>query len=598
MNKKNLILVVVWVLIVGFLGLGCPKPKAPSTPVIASAPESTWINAATPIRVYCTATKNKDVRYITDLGQPDNKMDTSDVTGSGDTNYIYPKWTQTGTFNFRVCAYLEEDPTKVSEFSEPKSIRVVPNNPPESLKIFAPPGTAQGVETEFRATAIDPENDSIKFYFDFGDGTKRWIDTMKASGETLSTTHKYNSTGTFWVKVKAKDWKGSECAPESVPIEVGTAGRVIWKFSGVVGDDSNPPIASPVVVDTLIYTYCDNGYFYSVGSSRGRKKGQKGTSSPESYSFNGHPAYCQMTSHIIIGADDSYIYALYPDLSEAWKWTPDTMTQGWGTPALNGDKIYIVSDEDTLYYLQDAGNACSVLGRYKLPAEVTGAPVIDAAGNLILSCADGVLYKMEPTLPNVVWACTLGATPSTPVIDDNGIIYVADDSGYVHALREDGSHIWKQMVDPAEIMGMAVGSRLYATTASGKVFALNLTTGVAEWTLEVPDRSALVGAPLLAANGYIYFMDDDDKLYAAKQSDGTLDWIADCLLQVGERGAGTRHVRFELAENPSLSIGPDGNIIVIGEFYMYCVLGYPEGTLETTAPWPKWQKDLYNTGKK
>ncbi len=601
MNKKSLILLMV-IAAATFItmGLKCGA-NAPSTPIIAWAPDSTWINATTPIKVFATAPKNKDIRYITDLGQPDNKMDTSDVTGSGDTNYIYPKWTQTGTFNFKVAAYLEEDPTKISEFSEAKSIRVLPNSPPENLKIFAPPGTAKGVETEFRATAVDPENDSIQFYFDFGDGSKGWIDTKLASGDTITTTHKFNSEGTYWVKAKARDWKRSECSPESVMIEVGTAGKVLWKFVGVVGEDSQPPIASPVVVDTLIYTYCDDGYFYCVSHNNGRKRASRGTSEPEDYIFNGHPAYCANAGHIIIGSEDSYLYALNAvGLGQAWKWTPDTMTGGWGTPAINGTKIYIASDEDTLYYLEDAINNCSFIGKYKLPAAIVGAPVIDRLGNLIFGCDNGVLYKMEPNIPNVVWECTLRTNVmlSTPVIDNNGTIIVADDSGYVNAVDEDGNILWSQMVDPAEISGMAVGAtQVYIATASGRLFALNQLTGAIEWQQQHTTNS-LVGAPLLAANGYIYFMDDDDCLYAANQSNGTLVWVADCLRQVGARGLLTKPRRFEAAENPSLSIGPDGNLIVLGEFYMYGVLGYPEGTLETSAPWPKWQKDLYNTGKK
>ncbi|MEO0069033.1 MAG: PQQ-binding-like beta-propeller repeat protein [candidate division WOR-3 bacterium] len=602
MNKKTLIVIMAGVIVAGFIGMGCPKPGAPSTPIIVSAPESTWVNATTPIRVFATAPNNKDIRYITDLGQPDNKMDTSDVTGSGDTNYIYPKWTQTGTFNFKVAAYLEEDPTKISEFSAPKSIRVLPNSPPESIKIFAPPGTAKGVETQFRATALDPENDSIQFYFDFGDGSKGWIDTRVAPGETITTTHKFNSEGTFWVKVKARDWpKRSESAPESIAIVVGAAGRVMWKFSGIVGDDSQPPIASPVVVDTLIYTYCDNGYFYCVSHNSGRKKADRGTREPEDYIFNGHPAYCRNTGHIIVGSEDAYLYALNANgLGVAWKWTPDTMTAGWGTPALNGTKIYIASDEDTLYYLEDAGSNCSFIGKYKLPAAIVGAPVIDRNGYLIFGCDNGILYKMEPNSPNVVWECTLRTNVmlSTPVIDDNGTIIVPDDSGYVNAVDEDGNKLWQTMVDPAEISGMAVGAtNVFITTGSGKLFALNQLTGAIEWQHQHTTNS-LVGAPLLAANGYIYFMDDDDCLYAANQSDGSLIWVADCLQQVGGRGVRTRPRKLEAAENPSLSIGPDGNIIVLGESYMYCVLGYPEGTLDNSAPWPKWQKDLYNTGKK
>ncbi|MEO0021718.1 MAG: PQQ-binding-like beta-propeller repeat protein [candidate division WOR-3 bacterium] len=604
MKSKNMLPLVAAAVILALLGLGCPKSKAPSTPVIASAPESTWINATTPVRVFCTAPGNKDVRYVVDLGQPDNRMDTSDVTTSGDTTYIYPKWTQTGTFSFKVAAYLDEDPTKISEFSESKSIRVLPNSPPQLVWFSVPPMSAKNVETEFKASAVDPENDSIEFYFDFGDGTKKWFtDQRVASGETVTVYHKYDQVDTFWVKIKARDWKRSESDPDSSKIIIGLAGRVLWAFVGPT-EDSEPPVASPVIVDTLIYTYCEDGYIYSVRMGSGRKQSQasspRGTD-PDDYYYNGHPAYCQSTGHIIIGSDDAFLYALNAsNLNRAWSWSPtDTVNPGWGTPAINGDKIYIASDADTLYYLQDAVSSCSRLGAYALPAPVSGAPVIDRSGNVIVALENGMLYRFTPTLAlDTVLTIRQGTALTSPVLDEAGVIYVGDDSGYVTAVNENGSIRWTQMVDPAGISGMAVGvTRLYVGTGLGKLVALNLADGQTAWTNTTCPNS-VVGSPALAANGYLYFMDDDDNLYCISQTDGAWIWTAQCFLQVGGRARHSGPRRLEVGSNPSLTIAPNGNIIVVGENYMYCVLGYSDGTLHTGAPWPKWQKDLYNTGKK
>jgi len=606
MRNKSLMLAVAVAVVAGILGLGCPKSSAPSTPVIASAPESTWVNATTPVRVFCTAPNNKDVRYITDLGQPDGKIDTSDAMASGDTTYIYPKWTQTGTFSFKVAAYLDEDPTKISDYSATKSIRVLPNSPPQGLIIWVPPMSAKNVETEFRASAVDPENDSIEFYFDFGDGTKKWFDDQRvASGETVTVYHKYTDTDTFWVKIKARDWKRSECEPESSQIIIGQAGRVLWAFVGPT-EDSAPPVASPVIVDTLIYTYCEDGYIYSVRMGSGRKDASANSprsTDPDDYSYQGHPAYCQSTGHIIVGSDDAFLYALNAvNLNRAWSWSPtDTANPGWGTPAINGDKIYIASDADTLYYLQDAVSSCSRLGAYALPSPVSGAPIIDRSGYVLVALENGLLYKLEPNLQSVVWVDTIryNIALTSPVIDEAGVIYVGDDSGYVTAINENGTIKWSTMVDPAGISGMAVGvTRLYVGTGFGKLIALNLTDGQVTWT-NTTCTNSVVGTPALAANGYLYFMDDDDNLYCISQTDGAWVWTAQCYLQVGGRSRNLRRPgKLEVAENPSITIAPNGNIIVIGENYMYCVLGYTDGTLHTGAPWPKWQKDLYNSGKK
>lgn len=593
---------------VGIVFLGCRKSQAPSTPIIAGSPDSTWVNAPTPIRVFTSVSGNKDVRFIVDLGQSDGKIDTSDVKPSGDTADITPKWTEVGTFNYKVAAFLDEDPTKISGWSETKSIRVLPNNPPESLWFWVPAMVPKMVDQEFLARATDPEGDSIQFYFDFGDGSKEWADKFVASGETLSYTHKYRDTGNFTVKVKARDKKRSECAPESTRITVVAQGRVRWYFSGTVSGDSEPPLASPVVLtlgtDTLIFTYCDDGHFYSIKYGDGRKKSTANSSkpSPEDYIFQGNPAYCDNQAHIIIGSDDGYLYAFGASgLNQAWKWQPDTNEHGWGTPAINGNKIYIVSDaEDTLYYLEDAGSACNRLGAYKLPSGVSGAPVIDRSGYVLVALDNGMLYKMEPNIQSPAWVCTLryNSALGSPIIGDDGVIYVADDSGYVYAINEDSTKKWEKLVDPAGIAGMVLSPAfLFVATSGGKVVALQPTSGHEEWTRQ-HTTNEIIGSPLLAVNGSLYFMDDDDNLYAIDQATGSLKWIADCLSQVGGRSGTHRPRRLEEETNPSLAIGPTGDIIVIGNDYTYCVIGSPEGTLMQGAPWPKWQKDEYNTGKK
>ncbi len=606
--KRSFALVAMVAAFVGLLSLGCPKSKAPSTPIISYSPESTWVNATTSIRVFTSVSGNKDVRFIVDLGQPDGKMDTSDVSPSGDTVVIAPKWTQVGTFNYKVAAYLDEDPTKISEWSEAKQIRVLPNNPPENLWFWVPALVPRNVDQVFIASATDPEGDSIQFYFDFGDGSKEWTQTFVASGETLTYTHKYRDTGSFTVKVKARDKKRSECAPESTVITVVAQGRVRWYFAGTVSGDSEPPIASPVVVvvgaDTLIYTYCDDGYFYSVNYGNGRKKSSTNSSKPdpESYIFQGNPAYCANQAHIIIGSDDGYIYALgASNLNRAWKWQPDTNEHGWGTPAINGNNIYIVSDaNDTLYYLQDAGSACNRLGAYKLPASVIGAPVIDRSGYVLVALDNGTIYKMEPNIQSPAWVCTLrlNAALGSPVIGDDGVIYVADDSGYVYAINENGTKKWEKMVDPAGIAGMVLNSSfLFVATSGGKVVALQPANGNEGWSKQ-HTQNEIVGSPLLAANGYLYFMDDEDQLWAIDQATGDLKWVADCYTQVAGRSNNNRPRRLLEESNPSLAVGPTGDIIVVGSNYMYCVIGPTDGILMQGAPWPKWQKDEYNTGKK
>jgi hypothetical protein len=53
---------------------------------------------------------------------------------------------------------------------------------------------------------------------------------------------------------------------------------------------------------------------------------------------------------------------------------------------------------------------------------------------------------------------------------------------------------------------------------------------------------------------------------------------------------------IRIGEDNRPMVGSDGNILVVGRNALFCVVGCPEGPLDPLAPWPKWQRDLYNTG--
>jgi hypothetical protein len=113
------------------------------------------------------------------------------------------------------------------------------NKAPTVPVISGPSAGVVGVPVTFKATATDPESDSIAFQFDWGDtSTSAWTSPV-ASGETTSVQHTYSDSGTFSVKAKARDRKGKESSlsaglalgmlaaggdyPDSVYAEVATA---------------------------------------------------------------------------------------------------------------------------------------------------------------------------------------------------------------------------------------------------------------------------------------------------------------------------------------------------------------------------------------
>ena len=84
-------------------------------------------------------------------------------------------------------------------------VKVAADEPPET------PSKPSGTTSGYSSHAIDPEDDNIRYQFDWGDGsntTTGWY----TSGATASASHSWGSSGTYYVKVKAQDeygeWSG------------------------------------------------------------------------------------------------------------------------------------------------------------------------------------------------------------------------------------------------------------------------------------------------------------------------------------------------------------------------------------------------------
>jgi len=613
MNRSRLAIALAAAAVLVAIGLKCGGP--PTVPVITFAPDSTWINAPTRIDVYSTSPGKKDIRFITDLGN--STADTSEVWSSGDSAQVFPKWTAVGEFSYKIMAVLDADPNQASEFSEPKSIRVLPNSYPENMLIDAPMVAVKGVPARFEFSATDPEGDSIEFYVNWGDGSKGWTGQWTGSGDWVEVWHTFTSLGTVWIKYKARDQKKSECPFDSIQLEVGTAGAVLaWVQPGDDEGDPLPVGTSPVVLiagDTLVYSGgCDDGYFYSITYGKW-KKAKKGGAVDVENVFTGHPAYCAQSGHIIAGNEDGELYAFNSGLSGDWHYPGKTREEEltwieWGSPAINGNKVYVPREklpaagaDDSLYCFQDNGASVVRVGAYRFPAAISGPPIIDVNGNVYVATDSGVLYCLPPNVNTITWSKQLQIGELRGLcMDDAGVIYLTSEYGNVYAInRENGDVKWDVTPDPgreAHKIVIAAGPVLFVTTSSGRLYKLNAGTGATIWQKQI-SPSDMPACPVLGGSDYIYCLDDDDILYCVQQSDGALVWNCNCPQQAGH-GKRARSVRLTSEYGAGLTLAPDGNIIVIGEEAAYKVAGYPDRLLPTNAPWPKWQKDQYNTGKK
>ena len=275
----------------------------------------------------------------------------------------------------------------------------------------------------------------------------------------------------------------------------------------------------------------------------------------------------------------------------------------FGAPAINWSDIYVGRDNDSLYKFTDAGASVIPGPAYDLDsASVVDAPVIGGDGSVYFGTDSGYLIKIDANLTAPIWRAHLVPIGEIrgPIIGSDGTIYCGTDSVRFYAVRADGSVRWRVTLDGIGARPALGRSALFVGSDMGTVYSIDPQTGAINWQKPFTPLHSFNTTPIVAANGYLYIQDDSDVLYCLNQADGTLIWACDCnyYLPGGRRGGNSRRPRrlglIDYAPNPSITA--EGDIIVVGGEALFCVAG--DGSqLDAGAPWPKWQKNLFNTGK-
>jgi hypothetical protein len=119
---------------------------------------------------------------------------------------------------FSITARVKDEHGAESTWSMPLTIFIseeVTNNPPVCNEVTGPTTGSIGVSYQFMANAVDPDEDPLQYFFDWGDTTDSgWIDTSVASKS-------WGATGTYGIMAKARDDSGLEsafCAPIQITI--------------------------------------------------------------------------------------------------------------------------------------------------------------------------------------------------------------------------------------------------------------------------------------------------------------------------------------------------------------------------------------------
>ena len=110
------------------------------------------------------------------------------------------------------------------------------NNPPNAPVVLGPDSAQVNESVTFRASATDPDGDSVAIRFDWGDGnTSNWSGFVP-SGQSVSMSHTYTTAGTYYVKVQAKDVNEATSDWSSAHKIVVYSGQIGWTKTYGGGD--------------------------------------------------------------------------------------------------------------------------------------------------------------------------------------------------------------------------------------------------------------------------------------------------------------------------------------------------------------------------
>jgi hypothetical protein len=94
------------------------------------------------------------------------------------------------------------------------------NNPPDKPDIYGPIRGRPGIEYHYSFKTIDPEDDNVSYFIEWGDGTNTGWTDYYPSDTMITFSHIWDEIDRYPLRCKAKDIHGDESDWSTFPIEI------------------------------------------------------------------------------------------------------------------------------------------------------------------------------------------------------------------------------------------------------------------------------------------------------------------------------------------------------------------------------------------
>ncbi len=540
---------------------------------------------------------------------------------SGDTIRDTITYSDTGKFLIKVIAKdIYGDSSEWSN-SFRFAVRTIMNRAPEKpLTPIGPPYGLINTQYTFKTVVSDLDNDSVAVMFDWGNGRISNWTKFYASEDTLEDTITYPDTGTFSIKVMAKDiFEDTSEWSDTCQFRVLEEGDVKAVFHAVyiheiyadtLGFQSSPAIVNIAGIDKIfIGSEASYAYIVNTQNMNYEQRIQHYKENPEDmYEWGNTPAVDAANQRWYIANDQGEFYALSFNGSRLWRYPGFSVNfTGWNfTDAAFISNYVYVATEDTLYALNASAGTKVWIYRPE-GVHIMISPIIDANGNVLIGDDSGYVRKLNGSTGALIWEKDIGGWIQTSgAIGSDGTIYFGV-NGAVNkklcALEPDsGSLLWSYPLDEYIVTSLAIDAQdfIYFACDHGQIHAVK--NGISKSgfpiTLRVDTLNATLSTPTFAADGYFYVMTEEQHVFCIG-TDGIIRW--------NTRLPSVHISKFIKLSNkreddliPSPVIGSDGDIYVAGGADyrgLYQLQGRSTGTPMLNSPWPTFRHDRQRTGK-
>lgn len=209
-----------------------------------------------------------------------------------------------------------------------------------------------------------------------------------------------------------------------------------------------------------------------------------------------------------------------PDGQPVVLWQYASGGTAWRSPAVAGEVAYLQSGDGKVTALNAATGEVhwqATLG------SVSDTPTV-AGDTLYVNTGGGALVALDATSGAERWRFGEDISATTAPLVVAGVLYTGGDDGTVYALdAASGDEQWRAQPGGAISRSLAlVDNLLYVPTAAGSIVALDATRGTEQWRVTGENQDDFVGTPAVT-DGVIYF-GLSGKLFAVNATTGDTQW--------------------------------------------------------------------------